>query len=374
MSKKTNNYSVLILINVRWWNATAYYAVNIARILQKKGHKIIIGCSKNYPAYIIARSYGIATIDLNFYGFNPFRLLKHFIRLLRIIKHEKIQIINSHRSEDHTFALLAKLITKVKHVITRGDRRKVSRNFLSKKRYHDCDAVILTCKSIRHQNESVFSPIQDKISIIYGSVDEDHFKASQNISRIAEKYKINTDNHIVGIVGRLGYVKDQYTLLRAAEIVLRKNKKITFIIAGKESQIKVAELKHMMDKLNIADYFIILPVIEDIADLTRIFDIGIITSIGSETISRVLLEYLYMGKPVIGTRINAIGEIIEPGINGELIDPGDHHMLARYISKIVATESLMKEYGKKSYELYQNNYSEKIFYEKHINIFKHITG
>jgi len=90
MLKNLSKYNVLILVNVRWWNATAFYAINIARILKENKHKVIVGCNKNYPAYSMAKKYGLDVIDLNFYGYNIF--------------------------EDHTFAFLAKLFTKVKFI------------------------------------------------------------------------------------------------------------------------------------------------------------------------------------------------------------------------------------------------------------------
>ena len=365
-------YTILILINVRWWNATAFYAINIGRILQKKGHKVIIGCNKTYPAYKVARSYGFKIVPLNFYGFNPFQLVNNFFKLLQIIKKEKVQIINSHRSEDHTFALLAKLITGVKLVATRGDRRLISANLFSKLRYQLCDAVVLTCQSIFHQNDKIFLPMKKRVHIIYGSVDEEHFKIRNNKNQTLQKYKINPKKMIVGMAGRLGYVKDQFTFVRAASLVLQESVEVVFIIAGKETQIKEKELKKMLNDLKISDHFILLPEIKDIMEVIDLFDIGVITSVSSETISRVLIEYMYLGKPVVGTNVNAIGEIVRPGVNGELIEPKDHESLAISIRKILENKSLRKEYGKNSYRLYRENYSEEIFYNNYLKVFKNL--
>jgi len=373
-SEKMSTYTILILINVRWWNATAFYAVNIGRILHKKGHRVIIGCNKTYPAYEIARSYGLKSVPLNFYGFNPFELLSNFFKLLRLIKKEKIQIINSHRPEDHTFALLTKLITGVKLVTTRGDRRLISGNLLSTLRYRLCDAVVLTCQSIFHQNDKIFLPMKKRVHIIYGSVDEEHFKIRNNKNQTLQKYKINPKKMIVGMAGRLGYVKDQFTFVRAASLVLQESVEVVFIIAGKETQIKEKELKKMLNDLKISDHFILLPEIKDIVEVIDLFDIGVITSVSSETISRVLLEYMYLGKPVIGTKVNAIGEIIRPGVNGELVEPKDYKNLAISIRKIIENISLRREYGNNSKRLYKENYSEDVFYKKYIKVFESVTS
>ena len=144
------------------------------------------------------------------------------------------------------------------------------------------------------------------------------------------------------------------------------------MIAGKEVEVKRSDIIHMLDELKIADHFRLLPEIDDIADLMNTFDIGVITSTGSETISRVLLEYMVLQKPVIGTRINAIGEIIQPGVNGALVMPGNPTALADEIKKLLSNASLMKAYGENSFTLYRQYFSEDRFYEKTVRVFNQV--
>ena len=368
MPNVISKYNILILINVRWWNATAFYAVNIARLLHKKGHKVIIGCNKSYPAYEKAKMYGLNVSAFNFYGFNLIKLFYNFIKMLILIKKENIKIINAHRSEDYTFALLAKLFTGIKFILTRGDQRKIKNNFLSRIRYIFCDAIILTCYSLFQQNRSVFYKLKDKIKIIYGSIDEENFKITKSKNTTRNKYKIDSKNVIIGIAGRLDYVKDQYTFIKAAELISKEIKNVYFIVAGKEEHIKVQELKKICQRLNLTKKILILKIVDDICDVINLFDIGIITSVNSETISRVLLEYLYLKKPVIGTNVNAIGEIIKNGYNGEIIKPGDFQDLGLRASRLIQNKKMMKRYSENSYLLYQNKYSEEVFYNQYLDV------
>jgi len=119
---------------------------------------------------------------------------------------------------------------------------------------------------------------------------------------------------------------------------------------------------------------VVLPRIDDIADLMNSFDVGVVTSTDSETISRVLLEYMFLQKPVIGTKINAIGEIIQPGINGDLISPGDATTLSDKIVHLLEKDRLRAKYGENSLRLYQRNYSEERFYEKTDQVFEKILA
>lgn len=360
--------NILILINVRWWNATAFYAVNIARILQKKGHKVFVGCRESYPAFSAAQSRGLTAVPLDFYGYNPLKLAAGFFRMLRLIKKENIQIINAHRSEDQAFALLAKLCTGVKFVITRGDRRRISRGIFSRIKYSLADAVILTCKSILEQNQKALKRAGARV--IYGSADEEHFRTSRSRQATAKKYGIRVTGPVVGIAGRLDFVKDQYTFVNACGLLHKKVKNAVFIIAGKEEHIKAEELRHLAKRWDIDGRLTILHEVQDIADVINLFDLAVITSIGSETISRVLLEYLVLEKPVIGTDVNVIPEIVRPGLNGEIVKPGDYADLAGKILALLNDGEKRRAYAANSLALYKKHFSEEIFYQETMKAFE----
>lgn len=361
-----------MLINVRWWNATAFYAVNIGRILKQNGHRVTIGCSKDYPAYQQAAACGLNVVDLKFDGLNLPGRVKDFFRLLHVIRTNRVDIIDAHRSEDQSFALLAKLVSGVRLVVTRGDQRPISRHFLGALKYRWSDAVILTCRSILEKNRHVFEGIGNTVRVIYGSVDEARFKPGRPPEEVLKKYGIPAGRRIVGLVGRLSPVKGHATFIKAAAAVLQRHPEVQFVIAGKEVEIKTRDITGMLDQLNIADHFTLLPEIDDIVEVMNTFDIGVVASTGSETISRVLLEYMVLQKPVIGTRINAIGEIIQPGVNGALVAPDDPAALADEIKKILADESLITAFGRESLRLYRENYSEERFYENTIEIFEQV--
>jgi len=369
MPKQPSIYNILILINVRWWNATAFYAVNIGRILSKKGHRVFIGCREDYPAYGIARSHGLSVVPLDFSGLRLPALARNFAALERFVKRERIHIINAHRSEDHTFAVLSKRMSGVKAVLTRGDQRSISRNPLSSLKYRMADAAIVTCRFLLDQSQHVFQPMQEKTAVIYGSVDEDHFKPTRPALETRKKYGIAPDKKVVGWVGRLSPVKDPGTFITAAADVLERQDNVAFVLAGKDVEIKRADLLQTIHRRNMQKHVTVLPQIDDIADLMNVFDVSVVSSTGSETISRVLLEYMFLGKPVIGTPINAIGEIIQPGINGELMPPGDARVLSSKIAALLEDDRRRTEYGQNSLKRYQRHYSEERFYEQTLQVF-----
>ena len=74
---------------------------------------------------------------------------------------------------------------------------------------------------------------------------------------------------------------------------------------------------------------------EDRGQVYQSFDVLVIPSVVYETFSLVAREALLMGKPVIAARIGALEEIIQPGVNGFLVEPGRISELARTLQSVV---------------------------------------
>lgn len=60
-------------------------------------------------------------------------------------------------------------------------------------------------------------------------------------------------------------------------------------------------------------------------------------------------EALHYGLPIIGSAIGAIPEMVEDGVNGYLVQPGDVETLARRIDALLESDELALRYGEASY-------------------------
>ena len=87
--------------------------------------------------------------------------------------------------------------------------------------------------------------------------------------------------------------------------------------------------------------------------LLRDCDIYILPS-HNEGLPISILEAMAFGKPVISTTIGGIPEIVIPGKNGWLFNPGDLNALAAILSEVVSKRELLREYGEQSLLLSEN--------------------
>jgi glycosyltransferase involved in cell wall biosynthesis len=84
--------------------------------------------------------------------------------------------------------------------------------------------------------------------------------------------------------------------------------------------------------------------LEDVPQIIATFDVAVLPS-DFEGMGRVLLEAMAMEKPVVGTRVGGIPDLIEQGVNGYLVSPGNEKELASAVLKILEDKDLAREMG-----------------------------
>jgi glycosyltransferase involved in cell wall biosynthesis len=62
----------------------------------------------------------------------------------------------------------------------------------------------------------------------------------------------------------------------------------------------------------------------------------------SEGLGRVIIEALCRGRPVIGSRVGGIADLLEDGVNGILVEPGNTRALADALVRVLSNRSLVE--------------------------------
>jgi glycosyltransferase involved in cell wall biosynthesis len=69
----------------------------------------------------------------------------------------------------------------------------------------------------------------------------------------------------------------------------------------------------------------------------------------SEGLPRVVLEAISRGRAVVGTHVGGIPDVIDDGVNGLLVPPGDSQALAAALERILSDRSLAERLGAAAY-------------------------
>ena len=179
--------------------------------------------------------------------------------------------------------------------------------------------------------------------LIHNAINITKFSKTKHLS---DKSKLDmgipNDAFIIGSIGRLRIEKGYDTLLEAAaKVIQQTNQSIKFILVGMGELDET--LKLQAKRLNISDHVIFTGPRTDIEFLLSGMDLFISSSYW-EGFSTAVLEAMAAGVPILATDIPGNRELIEPGINGWLVDPHNPEALTQEIINhiIIPEETKLK--------------------------------
>lgn len=332
--------SVLIMASVRWYNASAHYALYLAEELKKDGVDVTIFGIPGSPIIEKARKSGIKVIEnINLMSKNPFAYIINLIKFKKITSKSDFEIINPHISRDHTFAFLSSAARNCPLIRTRTDSSPPENNFFNKFFYSQSSSHFTVSSNFMISHLKEMGIADKKISVIPLEINYKNFTDYKPRENLREKLSIPGDRKIVSFIGRLDSVKGVEYFIRSFPF-LKERENIHYIVSGEEINISKQYLEKIALDMNIKNISIIDRA-SDAREILSITDIGVIPSIGSEAICRIALEMLSFGIPVVGTNINSIPETIS-GYGGIVVKPGSAEEIGEAVNRLTASGDYLK--------------------------------
>ncbi len=362
--------NILITVSSKWWNATAYYAISLAEALEDTENKVYVAGDPGHPPILRAKAIGLETVDIRFSSFNPFILLNQVNQLYLFVKKKNIDIIHTHCPEDHLLTTLFAKKLKMPLLRTLSDVRSPKDNFINRwLHFKRTDFHIASSDSNLTRYISTWPDFEPKCTVIPGGVRGEKVYNIEKKPELLEKFKLPSGSKIVGIIARLAPVKDHATFIMAASLVLESVPDVYFLICGSEAEITKNDLKALAENVNLNSNIIFSDHHEPVNEIMSILDVGVIASKGSEVISRVAMEYLATGVPVVATDVNVLPEIIEHKRNGYIVSPENPYELSEAIIKILKDQSLKEKISRNNISDFKNKFEMKIVAKSVLDIY-----
>jgi sugar transferase (PEP-CTERM/EpsH1 system associated) len=149
---------------------------------------------------------------------------------------------------------------------------------------------------------------------------------------------------LIGNVARLDQVKDQAGLISAFNLLRQQvgHAHCRLIIVGAGPQRE--ELEQRLVQLGLTATVQLLGNRDDVAELLAGCDVFALSSI-AEGMPVTLLEAMAAKLPVVATDVGGVAAVVETGVTGTLVPPGDPHAMAEALSAYVADETLRHQHG-----------------------------
>lgn len=161
------------------------------------------------------------------------------------------------------------------------------------------------------------------------------------------------DDLAVGMVGRLEPVKNPEMFLRAAASVLRRfegtplGDRIHFLVIGDGTLRR--RLETAVSRLGCGSRIRFLGTRHDRERFLSGLDVVALSSL-NEGYPVALVEAMASGKPVVGTAVGGVNELVRPGVNGVLVDSGDDAAFASALALLVSDDAARRRMGEAGME------------------------
>lgn len=331
------------------------YLLSLTKSLKKRGHTVFVASSGgNRVARFTEQGVIFIPIPIRTKSeLNLFRLLPSRGILVRQVREKRIDIIHANTRVTQVLAALVSRATRVPYVSTchgffkpRFFRRKFP--FLGTK-------VIAISDSVKCHLRDDFHVPESDIRLVYNGVDTEGLRMEAPKSRQAVRAGFGLGSGpVIGIVARLSDVKGHVFLIQAFKSVLGRFPDAQLLIVGEGKMDKI--LRHMAAELDIERSVFFFPDVSSIREAYYAIDIFVMPSL-NEGLGLGLMEAMAWGKPVIGSAVGGIVNLIRDGENGLLVPPSDSGGIARAIVRLLDAPDFAATLGNNARIFIAHNFS-----------------
>lgn len=153
---------------------------------------------------------------------------------------------------------------------------------------------------------------------------------------------------VVGTVGNLRSVKNHEMFIDAMALVIQQRPDASAWIAGQRLPSEPTRFEELTERIRahgLQDKIVLTGFESDIPGLLRTLSVFCLTST-SEGTPNAILEALAGALPVVATRVGGIPHVIQDGVNGFLVEPGDVESLASRILALLDDPETADRLGK----------------------------
>ena len=161
------------------------------------------------------------------------------------------------------------------------------------------------------------------------------------------KYDLAKDDFVILMIAEVNKNKNHQQMIQAVELLKQRGKSVKVLCAGEGSLFD--EVVAEVEKRGLSDSIHMLGYRTDIKELIGVSDIGILLSY-REGLPRNIMELMACGKPVIGTNIRGIRDLVIDGETGFLVPVGDAVTTAECIEKLMSDAELVSVMGVRALE------------------------
>jgi glycosyltransferase involved in cell wall biosynthesis len=319
----------------------ALQVVFLMRGLAQRGVEVALACPPGSAISAAVRQLGLEVHEVPMGGDSDSGQVRRLRQLMREWKPDVLHL-HSRRGAD-TWGTLAGRLQGVTTVLSRRvDNPETWLKAVLK--YRLPHHVVTISQGIQKVLLSEGVP-QARITCVPSAVDTDQYKPGRDeLPWFRREFNLPDDALTIGMAAQFIERKGYATLLDALPAVFERHPRVHVLLFGKGPlheaiAQRVAADASLAARVQLAGFR---------QDLDRVFPCLDVLAHPAymEGLGVALLQAAACGVPIVGGRAGGIPEIVRPGVNGELIEPGDAAGLARALNELLDSSELRERMGR----------------------------
>ncbi|MCG2726209.1 MAG: glycosyltransferase family 4 protein [Elusimicrobia bacterium] len=279
---------------------------------------------------------------------NPIKDALAFYHLCRAIKSQKPDIVHTHSSKAGILGRLAARLCKAPIIIHtfHGFGFNKRQSFIKKRIFvflericaRITDILIFVSKSNMETAKALKIGNVTQYKLIRSGIALDKYPAQINIADKKEQLKLPAGGKIIVSVGNLKPQKNPCDFIKLAKRISSERHDTYFVFVGGGEKLK--KIKQDIAGENFSEYCRFIGWREDVAEILKIADIFILTSLW-EGLPRSLVEALKSGLPCLCYDTDGVSDILKSEKNGYLIRQGDTEDMYNKLKSLLQNDELL---------------------------------
>jgi glycosyltransferase involved in cell wall biosynthesis len=285
----------------------------------------------------------------------PFRDVVATVRLARLIRRLRPQILHTHTAKAGAVGRLAALLAGGKrpvvvhtfhgHVLRGyfGPLGTLAFRLIETLLARSTDVLVAVSPQVRDDLVRIGVAPPAKFAVVRLGIElEPRVRTDEEPAEIRRRLGIAPDRFVVGWFGRMTAVKRTTDLLDTLSALHERGVDALLLFVG--DGVDRARLEERAHKLGLARSVLFLGYQEDVARLYAACDVVVLSS-ANEGTPVVLIEALAAGRPVVATAVGGVSDVVASEIDGFLVGDGDTDALAERLELLAGDPELRRVMG-----------------------------
>ncbi len=228
-----------------------------------------------------------------------------------------------------------------------------------------CTGIITVSRACAQQIQETRFPRGKEIGFIYNGIAVDR---QEHVLLDVKRKTLNLDagSRVIGCIGHYEERKGHAYLIKAFHEIQQAAADLRLVIIGDPVCNHTLVLKKLVKELGLEQKVFLTGYLDAAWEYMECFDVFVFPSIAYESFGMVLLEAMLYKKPVIGTRVGGIPEVL--GDAGIVVEPRNSRQMADAIKRVLNDQYLAKSLGERGYGRAVNVFRSEVMSMKYYNL------